>query len=123
MVSMNKHLQLIELYLLVCELHDLRRRTCLQRISNNAHAPGITDQELITIYWFGHLQGLFEKKAIYDLIKTYWLEYFPKLPAYQTFVTRLNQLEPTFQSLGQNCKRVCTNTSSRKSIMSLIHSR
>jgi hypothetical protein len=52
MVSMNKHLQLIELYVLVCELHDLRRNACFQRISNNAHAPGITDQELITIYWF-----------------------------------------------------------------------
>jgi len=97
---MNKHLQLIELYVTVCELHDLRRKDCLQRISNNAQAGGITDQELITIYWFGHLQRRFEKKAIYTLIKDYWWEYFPKLPAYPTFVTRLNQLEPTFQSLG-----------------------
>ena len=100
MVGMNKHLQLIELYVLVCELHDLRRHACWQRLSNNAHAPGITDQELITIYWFGHLQGRFTKKAIYELIKDYWWEYFPKLPAYPTFVTRLNQLEPTFQALG-----------------------
>jgi hypothetical protein len=100
MVSMNKHLQLIELYVLVCELHDLRRSACWQRLSNNAHAPGITDQELITIYWFGHWQGRFEKKAIHALIKDYWLAYFPQLPAYQTFVARLNQLEPTFQALG-----------------------
>jgi len=97
---MNNHLQLIELYVLVCELHDLRRRTCFQRISNNAHAAGITDQELITIYWFGHWHKRYEKKEIYDLIKDYWLAYFPKLPAYQTFVARLNQLEPTFQSIG-----------------------
>jgi len=100
MVLMNNHLQLIGLYVLVCELHDLRRSTCFQRLSNNANAPGITDQELITIYWFGHWHGRFEKKAIYDFIKDYWADYFPKLPAYQTFVARLNQLEPTFQALG-----------------------
>jgi hypothetical protein len=97
---MNKHLQLIELYVIVCELYDLRRSDCWQRLSNNADAPGITDQELITIYWFGHWQKRFEKKAIYDLIKDYWHAYFPKLPAYQTFVARLNQLEATFQALG-----------------------
>jgi len=100
MVSMNKHLQLIELYVIVCELHDQCRQACWQRLSNNAAAAGITDQELITIYWFGHQQGRFEKKAIHALIKDYWLAYFPKLPAYQTFVARLNQLEPTFQALG-----------------------
>ena len=97
---MNNHLQLIELYVLVCELHDLRRGTCFQRISHNAHAAGITDQELITIYWFGHWHRRYEKKEIYDFIKDYWWAYFPKLPAYQTFVARLNQLEPTFQSIG-----------------------
>ena len=93
-------IQLIRLYVLVCELYDMRSRSCFQRISNNANPAGITDQELVTIYWFGHLHGLFEKKAIHQLIHTYWLEYFPKLPAYQTFVARLNRLEATFQALG-----------------------
>lgn len=62
MVSMDKHLQLIELYLIVCALHDQCRRACWHRLSNNAAAAGITDQELITIYWFGHAQQRFEKK-------------------------------------------------------------
>jgi len=93
-------LQLIQLYVLVCELYDMRRSACFQRLSNNANPNGITDQELITIYIFGHLHGQFEKKAIHSFIQTYWLEYFPKLPAYQTFVARLNRLEPTFQALG-----------------------
>lgn len=92
--------RLIRLYLLVCELHDKRQATCFQRTSNNASPGGITDQELVTIYFFGHLHQLFEKKAIYQLIQWYWREFFPKLPAYQTFVARLNQLEATFQSLG-----------------------
>ena len=93
-------IQLIQLYVLVCELHDTRRSTCFQRTSNNVQVDGITDQELIALYWFGHLQGHFEKKAIHTFIKNYWLEYFPKLPAYQTFVARLNRLEATFQSFG-----------------------
>jgi hypothetical protein len=93
-------LQLIQLYLLVCELYDMRRRSCFQRLSNNANPDGITDQELVTIYCFGHLHGHFEKKAMHQFIQEYWLEYFPKLPAYQTFVARLNRLEATFQSLG-----------------------
>jgi hypothetical protein len=93
-------LQLIQLYVLVCELYDMRRRTCFQRFSNNANPDGITDPELVTIYCFGHLHGRFEKKAIHQFIRRYWAEYFPKLPAYQTFVARLNCLEATFQSLG-----------------------
>ena len=93
-------IQLIQLYVLVCALHDKRRATCFQRLRHNAHPGGISDQELVTIYWFAHLHGYFEKKAMYQFIRDYWHAFFPKLPAYQTFVARLNQLEPTFQSLG-----------------------
>lgn len=93
-------IQLIQLYVLVCALYDKRRHSCFQRTSNNAQPGGITDQELVTIYWFAHRHGRFEKKAMYEFIRDYWRAYFPKLPAYQTFVARLNQLEPTFQALG-----------------------
>jgi hypothetical protein len=91
--------QLIQLYLLVCHIYDTRSETCFQRLSNNSQ-PVFTDQELITIYLFGHLQGMFEKKAIHKLINEYWRHFFPHLPAYQTFVARLNLLEPTFQTVG-----------------------
>ena len=78
----------------------MRQRTCFQRLSNNANPGGITDQELVTIYFFGHLHQRFEKQAMHEFIETYWFKYFPQLPAYQTFVARLNRLETTFQSLG-----------------------
>ena len=91
--------QLIQLYVLVCQLYDTHGQTCFQRLSNNSR-PRFTDQELITIYLFGHLQGRFEKKAIYDLIVQYWRPFFPLLPAYQTFCARLNLLLPSFQTLG-----------------------
>lgn len=97
---MKTILQLLQLYVFVCELWDMRRSTCFQRLSNNANPDGLTEQELVTIYCFGHLHGHFEKKAIHQFIKQYWSEYFPKLPSSQTFVARLNRLELTFQSLG-----------------------
>jgi len=90
---------LIEIYLFVCHVYDTRSETCYQRLSNN-RAPGFTDQELITIWFFAHLEGCFEKKKMYRLIAKYWHEWFPRLPSYQTFVLRLNRLEPTFQTFG-----------------------
>lgn len=91
--------QLIQLYLLVCHIYDTRSTTCFQRLSNNSE-PRFTDQELVAIYLFAHLNGKFEKKAMHRFIKQYWLDFFPRLPAYQTFVARLNLLEQTFQTIG-----------------------
>ena len=92
--------QLIQLYVLVCTVYHTRGTTCFQRLSNNPDRGRLTDQELITVYWFGHLNGRFEKKAIHEFVQSYWLHYFPKLPSYQTFVARLNRLEASFQTLG-----------------------
>jgi hypothetical protein len=90
---------LIQIYLFVCHVYDTSSKTCYQRLSNN-HVPLFTDQELITIWFFAHLEGCFEKKKMYRLILKYWREWFPHLPGYQTFVLRLNRLEPTFQTFG-----------------------
>jgi hypothetical protein len=90
---------LIEIYLLVCQVYDTSSKTCYQRLSNNRD-PEFTDQELITIWFFAHLEGCFEKKRMHRLILKYWREWFSLLPSYQTFVLRLNRLEPTFQTFG-----------------------
>lgn len=90
---------LIEIYLFVCQTYDTSPRTCYQRMSNNRE-PEFTDQELITIWFFAHLEGCFEKKRMHCLIAKYWREWFPRLPSYQTFVLRLNRMEPTFQTFG-----------------------
>lgn len=90
---------LIEIYLFVCQTYDTYSETCYQRLSNNSK-PEFTDQELITIWFFTHCEGCFEKKKMYRLIQSYWLDWFPRLPSYQTFVLRLNRLEPTFQTIG-----------------------
>ena len=38
---------------------------------------------------------------MHEFIKNYWFDWFPILPAYQTFVHRLNQLESSFQTFGK----------------------
>ncbi len=91
--------QLIQLYLFVCQIYDTRSDTCFQRLSNNSK-PDFTDQELVCIWFFGHLNQKFQKKQIYNFILDYWADWFPRLPAYQTFSRRLNLLEQTFQSIG-----------------------
>jgi hypothetical protein len=90
---------LIEIYLFVCQAYDTSSKTCYQRLSNNRE-PEFTDQELMTIWFFAHLEGCFEKKRMHRLILNYWRGWFPLLPSYQTFVLRLNRLEPTFQTFG-----------------------
>lgn len=92
--------QLIHIYLFVCHLYDTHSATCFQRTSNNS-APRFTDQELLTIWFFAHLSGLSQKKQMHRFIQTYWLAWFPGLPAYQTFVYRLNQLQPSLQTCGK----------------------
>ncbi len=91
---------LIQLYLFVCQIYDTSPETCFQRLSNN-NQPIFTDQELITIWLFAHLNDKFQKKQMHKFIQDYWADWFPTLPAYQTFVFRLNRLEPSFQTFGQ----------------------
>jgi IS5 family transposase len=69
-----------------------------QRLSNN-HKPLCSDEELLTMYLFGHLQGLTTQRRIYDYMRNHWHAWFPALPAYQTVNCRLNELVPAFELL------------------------
>lgn len=64
--------QLIELYLLICTFYDNQTVLKHQRLSN--FKPRFTDQELLTIYPFGHLQGLTSQRFIYDYFAGHWRE-------------------------------------------------
>lgn len=90
--------QLIQLYLLVCQIYDNQSSLKHQRLSN--FKPRFSDQELITIYLFGHLNGLYQKKAIHHFICNYWAQWFPCLPSYHAFNRRLNLLETAFHAIG-----------------------
>lgn len=90
--------KLIELYLLICHLYDTKPVLKQQRLSNN-HRPLFSDEELLTMYLFGHLQGFTTQRRIYAYIRNHWRAWFPALPTYQTVNCRLNELVPAFELL------------------------
>jgi hypothetical protein len=89
--------QLIELFLLVCDFYDNQPDLKDQRLSN--FRPRCTDEELVTMFLFGHLQGLQQQRRIYEYVRHHWQQWFPTLPSYQAFNRRLNELVPTFEHL------------------------
>jgi Transposase DDE domain len=92
---------LIKLYFHVCDKYKEQICWEVQRFSNNRHPAGIiTDEELITIYLF--CVGYSEKykiKSMYRYIQSHWHCWFPKLPSYQAFNARLNNLWEAFATL------------------------
>jgi len=92
--------QLIRLYLWVCRAYDSCPELKAQRMSNN-HRPRFTDEELMTLYLFGHLRGHFTQRRIYDDAADHWRAWLPDLPSYQAFNRRLNRLTPAFALLLQ----------------------
>ena len=89
--------QLIQIYLLVCQLYDSHSSLKYQRLSN--FKPVFSDEEIITIYLFGQLNEKFNHRQIHSFIQEYWLDWFPDLPSYQAFNRRLNLLTDNFQAL------------------------
>jgi hypothetical protein len=89
--------QLIALYLRVCRAYDKHPALKYQRLSN--FRPRFTDEELVTIYLFGHMQGFYQQRRIYDYTRRHWRGWFPHLPSYQAFNRRLNRLAPSFEQL------------------------
>lgn len=79
-------------------LYDTKPVLQQQRLSNN-HQPLFSDEELLTVYLFGHLQGFTTQRRIYDYIHNHWRDWFPRLPAYQSVNCRLNALAPAFALL------------------------
>lgn len=89
--------QLIALYLHVCRAYDTQPDLKYQRQSN--FRPRFTDEELLTVYLFGHMQGFQQQRPLYDYALRHWRAWFPALPSYQAFNRRLNQLAPAFELL------------------------
>ena len=55
----------------------------------------------MTIYLFCvNLEKRFKIKQMYEFVKNYFFDWFPKLPSYTAFVTRLNRLSEAFKGLA-----------------------
>ena len=94
--------EIIKFFLLVCDFYDKQPVLKEQRLSNNSK-PAFSDQELLTVYIFGHFQGFTQQRHIYDYFSNHWQQWFPCLPAYQAFNSRLNQLTAAFELLIEHC--------------------
>ena len=71
---------------------------CAERMSNN-HKPGFSDAEVVTVYLWGIMNGHRKVKPIYEYVRNHLKEWFPKLPAYATYIQRLNRLPQAFAGL------------------------
>ncbi|HOD02195.1 MAG TPA: IS982 family transposase [Clostridiales bacterium] len=96
---MIKQIQLIKTYCAICQYYDSTICKEAQRLSNN-FSPKFTDAECMTIYIFGIQEGYRTVKAMYCYIKSYWHDWFPDLPSYVAFNTRICNLAQAFASLA-----------------------
>lgn len=92
-------MKLIALYDYICECYNTDLKWYCQRMSNYS-GNFITDEELITIYLFAIIEEeKFKILSIHKYAKNYQLSWFPSLPSYVNFNTRLNRLAPVFPAL------------------------
>ena len=98
---MTKEDKLIQLFLWVCDSYNNHKALSQQRFSNN-QVPLFSDQEMVTIYLWGHCQKHTQLRAIYDYSADHWLHWFPQLPSYQVFSQRLNNFCEIWEILLQD---------------------
>lgn len=99
MIDQATQSKLIKIYYFVCDLFEKDLQFQCLRYSNN-NLPEFTDQEIISIYLFCvHCEGRFTVKKIHNFIRDYYADWFPKLPSYVAFSTRLNRLSAVFPYL------------------------
>ena len=87
--------RIISLYLYICDEYKNVLWSYCERFSNYADLT-FSDEEVMTIYMYGIMEGKTTKKQIYDHAKNYWHAMFPALPSYVAFVQRTNKLSDAF---------------------------
>lgn len=102
MISNAKKFKLISIYLYVCDKYESELKYSCQRYSNN-NKPEFTDQEVLTIYLYVmHVENRFDNKKIYNYTDSHMRTWFPKLPSYEAFNTRLNLLNEPFRLISED---------------------
>jgi hypothetical protein len=100
MIPKAKALKLIAIYLYICKLHDEELKYMTQRYTNN-DKPDFTDQEIMTLYLFTVQQEQrFSVSQVYAFADQYLRSWFPALPSYKAFNSRLNRLSEAFKAVA-----------------------
>lgn len=94
--------ELIQLYFYVCEIYEKELKWHCQRFTKNNQLPKFTDQELITSYLFTiSYEEISMMKNVHNHLKRYWLSWFPDLPSYTAYNTRINRIAAVFPRLAE----------------------
>ena len=101
MIPKVKELKLISIYLYICDIYDSNLRSLCERFSNN-NQPGFTDQEVMTIYLYTmHVEQRLKIKQIHQYASDHLRSWFPLLPSYVAYNTRINRLSEAFRHLSE----------------------
>jgi hypothetical protein len=90
--------RLVTLFLYISKSYELELCIHVSRMSNNSK-PQFSDSEVLTVYLWGIMNGHSKIRRIYEYVRNHLSEWFPKLPAYETYVQRLNRMTPIFPAL------------------------
>ena len=95
---MDWEVELISLYLFVCKHYQDKLSLYCQRMTNYADLK-FSDEEAITLYLYGVIEGFRTIKTIHRHAQKHLLLWFPHLPGYNAFDHRMNQLHDVFVPL------------------------
>ena len=102
MIPKVKELKLIAMYLYISDMYKRELMYSCSRFSNNSE-PEFTDPEVMTINLYAmHIEQRFRVKQIYNYASDHLRSWFPLLPSYVAFDTRLNRLGKAFKLLSAN---------------------
>ena len=90
--------RLITLFSWIERRYNLGLFICSERMSNNSR-PDFSDSEVLTVYLQGIMNGHSKVSRIYEYVRNHLSECFPKLPAYATYIQRLNRLSAALSAL------------------------
>jgi hypothetical protein len=105
--------QLISIYLTVSCAWNKGACEAVRRHSNNC-SPVLTDEEVVTIYLFGILQGRSTVREIFDYADQHLKNWFPQLKNYEAFNYRLNKIHGGFVILCEQFAAVNKSDGSQK---------
>lgn len=92
---MGWEVRLISLYLFVCKQYQDNLFSYCERMTNHRQYA-FTDEEAITLYLYGILEGYHKLTSIHSYAKNHLVAYFPNLPGYSGFSHRINQINGVF---------------------------
>lgn len=101
MQHMHWQLQLISIYLTICDFWKRGISASVKRYSNYSQYA-LSDEEVATIFIFGILSGHTTVRNIHTYTQRHLLDWFPALGGYEAFNYRLNRIADGFIGLCEH---------------------